>query len=369
MDVINIENTLIHHIEQTPETFLKKTIVLFGPSNTGKTVIVKHVLNILRPYVPLCIAFVPTDNPEDDDSYGKLINPLCVHRDLNKAPEILRHLFKRQMGGRKATSKANNLTGLKNLYEKNRIDKTDVVIRTIMNTANEGRERIIRNPSLTDDQKEDQIKQIEKSKNERLHKLYKDGIIKYHGTLMKEHNDRTNILTEDELFILKYMNYNNNIVVIFDDCMAEINKWGKDDEIKQIFFQGRHIGITTMFVMHSDKGFPPELRQNAFINIFTAAPVAINYFQTKNNGISKELNKKIEKIIEKLFRKSSEPNSPNNYKKLVFMPRDDNQIQYIVAKNLTKFKFGCSGIEKLTDVIKEHEDVVDGQDHRNPFGI
>lgn len=370
MDVLNIENTLIKHIDQSPETFLKKTIVLFGPTNTGKTFIIKHILKLLNEHVPMCLAFVPTDNPEGEDSYNKIINPRCVIRNLNTAVERLRILFARQSQGRETVSKINNLPLLKKLYERNRVDKTDVFIRQINSAADSGKDIIMRDSFKSSDEKMSEIKEIEKIRNNKLIKQYKENILRFQSTLIKEHNDKTNVLNENEMFIVKYINYNNNIVVIFDDCMAEINKWGKDDEIKQIFFQGRHIGITTLFVMHSDKGFPPDLRNNAFINIFTSPTVAVNYFRTKNNGISNELSKKLEKIIAKLFKKSQDPHSPSNHKKLVFIPLDaEQQIQYIIAKNHQDFKFGCKGLDKLTDAMKEHEDKSDKPEGKKLFTV
>lgn len=355
MEVINVDGTLINHVKDSPEIYLNKSVILFGQSGTGKTVLVKHILNILKEQVPNCIAFVPTDDEEDKDSYSKIINPRCVIRNMDMALIKMRNLFIRQTEGRKISSLIKDLNKLRSMYEKNRIDKIDLIISKTVQATKEAKEKIKASDAYSQDQKDNQITEINKMLEERLREYYKQGIEKYKQSLFENHKNGSHKLTEEEIMLLTYLRYNNNIIIIYDDCMAEIAKWGKDEEIKKIFFQGRHYNITTMFVMHSDKGFPPDLRQNAFINIFTMPAVANNYFSTKNNGISKELGKKMPKIIERVFREPVDPKAPKNYKKLVFIPRDSNQIQYIVAKIIPNFTFGCDTLRMLTDRLDEIE--------------
>lgn len=355
MDVLNVEGTLINHIKDTPETYLNKSIILFGQSGTGKTVLVKHILNLLKEHVPNCIAFVPTDDAEDKDSYSKIINPRCVHRNMDGALKTMQELFKRQTEGRKIASLVKDIHKLKALYEKNRIDTIDLKINKLIQTIKETKEKIKNSENYSNEQKETQLSEINSMLEKRIIEFYKEGIEKYKSSLLEDHHSNKYKLTVEELTMINFLRYNNNILVIYDDCMAEIAKWGKDEEIKKIFFQGRHYNITTMFVMHSDKGFPPDLRSNAFINIFTMAAVANNYFGTKNNGISKDLAKKMPKIIDRIFKEPLDPRAPKNYKKLVFMPRDNNPIQYIVAKINKDFSFGSNHLKLLTNVIDEIE--------------
>ena len=368
-EVINVDGTLIHKLQIKPQTFLNKSIILYGPSETGKTVLIKYILSTLQNTVPICMAFVPTDDPDSSSSYSHIINNRCIIRKLETATEKMKNLFIRQNDGRKVTSLVNDVSKLKLLYEKNRIDKIDIMVNNIIKTTNDGKNSVNANFNKTPEQKVEQLEQLEKIKNDKLREVYKKGIEKYKAQMIKDYNEKKISLTEEELKILKFLNYNNNIVVIFDDCMAEINKWGKDEEIKKIFFQGRHYNITTIISMHHDKGFHPDLRSNAFINIFTNAQVANNYFNTKNNGIGKELSKTIPKIIDKIFKQPLDPTMPKNHKKLVFIPRDDNQIQFVIAKNLNNFKFGCSGLNKLTNAIDEIEDQKTNKNKKTAFTV
>lgn len=360
---IKIGDININHINEDAETFLHKSIILFGQSGTGKTVLVKHILNILKDIVPICLAFVPTEDPESPDSYSKIIYSRCVHTDMSRAADKMKKIWTRQSEGRPIMSLNSDFNKLKALYERNRIDKIDLKIRQMTNIVNEHIAKVKSNPDISDEEKSNIISQITTKLNNNIKINYKQGIAMYKDEMMSRNIEErkkpiteqnyNNLLSDTEIKLLKYLNYNNNIIIIFDDCMAEIQKWAKEEEIKKIFFQGRHYNITTMFVMHSDKGFPPDLRANAFINIFTTSAVATNYFNTKNNPIDKKYIKLIPNIIEEIFKQPEDPKAPRNYRKLVFMSREPTPIKFIIAKKLTSFQFGGQGLNKLKDCIDD----------------
>ena len=63
----------------------------------------------------------------------------------------------------------------------------------------------------------------------------------------------------------KYAKYNDidtRVFLIFDDCLASVDKWKGDPTIKWIFMNGRHIDVTFLITMQDPMGIPPKLRTN-----------------------------------------------------------------------------------------------------------
>lgn len=64
--------------------------------------------------------------------------------------------------------------------------------------------------------------------------------------------------------------------LVFDDCLHD-KRWVKDEVIREVFFNGRHYGITFIFTMQYAVGVPPHLRGNIDYVFLLSEP----YFQIK----------------------------------------------------------------------------------------
>jgi len=54
----------------------------------------------------------------------------------------------------------------------------------------------------------------------------------------------------------------DRVFLLMDDCMSSKGKWLKDDQILELFFNGRHHHISFILTMQFSLGIPPELRSN-----------------------------------------------------------------------------------------------------------
>ena len=54
----------------------------------------------------------------------------------------------------------------------------------------------------------------------------------------------------------------DRVLLLMDDCMSSKGKWLKDDQILELFFNGRHHHISFILTMQFSLGIPPELRSN-----------------------------------------------------------------------------------------------------------
>jgi hypothetical protein len=52
------------------------------------------------------------------------------------------------------------------------------------------------------------------------------------------------------------------IFLLMDDCLSDSKTWGKDENLKEILYNGRHYDITYILTMQYPMGIPPDLRAN-----------------------------------------------------------------------------------------------------------
>lgn len=70
----------------------------------------------------------------------------------------------------------------------------------------------------------------------------------------------------------KYQEFKNTDVrsfIILDDCLKDIERWIRNDDVKELFFNGRHFDETFVFSMQYPIGIPPKFRTNVdFVVLF-----------------------------------------------------------------------------------------------------
>ena len=62
----------------------------------------------------------------------------------------------------------------------------------------------------------------------------------------------------------------DSIMLIMDDCMSSKGSWVKDENVLELFFNGRHHHVSFILTMQFALGIPPEMRSN-FDYIFLLA--------------------------------------------------------------------------------------------------
>ena len=175
-------------------------------------------------------------------------------------------------------------------------------------------------------------------------------------------NGRTD-LSDDERTSLKFIDLNPNIGIIFDDCAAEVKKWGKAEVTKKLFYQGRHLNITSFWAFQDDKDITPALRKNGRNSFFTTTECATSHFDTKTNGHSSATRKKAIKFIETCFKQDMMP--VVHFRKLVYIKGAPDPFRYTVADEYEDFKLGGAATWDLAKSIprKSNTEV----SRQNPF--
>jgi hypothetical protein len=224
--------------------------------------------------------------------------------------------------------KANNIEILESLFNK-------IADNTYKYYINETKQKITDYKKVSDVD----VEKMEEHCNKMISLIYKKKISDHRGELARM------TLTDNEKYTLKYFDLNPNMVLIFDDCTDELKKLKSTSVVGKIFFQGRHSSITCLMACHNDNTISVDLRNNAFMTIFTDAKTAIAYFERPNNHFPKEQKLNNIELTKLVFTPL------NAHQKMVYDLRKNKLYKY-TAEVHKDFKFGCENIWKYCNVIK-----------------
>jgi energy-coupling factor transporter ATP-binding protein EcfA2 len=344
INIPGLPNGKLLHMERILNSFYKRTTVLYGSSGTGKSTLIYDLMHILKDVVPNWIAIAPTN--KQNKAYDNRLPQRCIIE--KPTVEKMREILKRQMAAVNTWGKANDIIIMRKLAARaNDITLTNTAIR-ISDASKNAILQLNKRNDMTVADKISQEQNINEIKENQLKYIYKKIIEKHKSTLEKYQ------LSAEEKFTLKYLRFNPSLCLILDDCAAQIDKWGKDEVVKELFLNGRHYWITTIISMQDDKLLPTDARKNTFNAIFTDQMNATAFFEnTRTNGISKSMRLEATKMIEYIFKNL--PNGAKNNKKLVYNREDTNaKFRYVVADLHQPFKVGCRKLWEMNDSLPTH---------------
>lgn len=116
------------------------------------------------------------------------------------------------------------------------------------------------------------------SRTEKLNKFYGEFIPDsyifddFDSDILSKIYQRQSKLNEDNIERKKEgkKEKDDRIILIMDDCMSSKGTWVKEENILELFFNGRHHRISFILTMQFSLGIPPEMRSN-FDYIFLLA--------------------------------------------------------------------------------------------------
>lgn len=316
--------------------YLNKSAILFGATDSGKSTILIEILYLLKEHVPNIFVFCPT--ADDNKTFKNIVpSPLIFNTiDIQKLEEI----YQRQKAATKIYNTVNELDALHNLFYKVATEKNINYISTIrQNTANIIKKKQ-QDMTLNSLLKKTAIEKIKKICNTFLITVYKNAI----RNSKKIH---TVAITKQERYIIKYLDFNPNCIIVFDDCGAELSTFQKEITYKKIMYQGRHNFINIILTLQDDAGLDTGVKKNAFVNIFTTAQCAMAYFDKKSSSFTKKEKDMASLVISDVFANKS-------YKKFVYLRNDPEPFRFTIANIYDNFRFGSKKLWKLCDKVSDN---------------
>jgi energy-coupling factor transporter ATP-binding protein EcfA2 len=341
-----VNGTKIPRVNDSEMHFLNRLTILYGPSGSGKSSLITHIINTIKDDVPVAVVCCPTNAMNGD--YNGVFPESVIHDDMSK--ELLTNIFERQQSMIHMYSKVRDIDSLRSIFVKtasmdelDRVRKLDKILRDGTNLAMN---------QFSKEDAEVEIQELTDTYTRKVRRTMRESI-KSNLNALSSRSD----LTDDQRLIITNFKINPNMLLIIDDCAASIKEWRDLTETKKLFFQGRHYKITVLLTMQNEIIIPPPLRQNAHISIFATEKIANTFFNKASSGATNEDKKKISSISAAVFAPSDNPNRPN-YKKLVVFGsiiKTSYRYQFMIA-NPRKYKFGSEPFWQLCTQAKKDSD-------------
>lgn len=317
--------------------YLDRTALFLGESGTGKSFIINDALFRVKPYINQGIVFSPTN--DQNKIYDGIFPRPCIHK--RPTEELLIAISQRQLARAKVYKKANKEEILQKLFLRIKDPKFVQVMKSLAKRKSD----LISQIKSDDVKRGDKIESINKKCKSFVTAFYRAGIIKHLDKLKKIKG-----LSEDEQFTLEYINFNPRIILVFDDCTTDIKKLAKTQVMQEIFYQGRHMFITALFAIHSDKALLPEEKKNAFNIIFTAKEAASAYFRLASNDFNKQEQMRANAACAEAMSEE--------FQKLVWIREKKAFYKYKAPKH-EPFRFGNDELWKYCAKIESDPDAID----------
>ena len=357
----------VPELKVSPSLFIDRTIAIYGPSKTGKTVIIKHIMKTVDTFIDQVLIIAPSE-PSNRSYEGFVESPFIHYRlyladpknpkkdDGSKgALRFLEAVWKRQEMMAAIYTRANSITVLLDLFNKLPKDtRRDAMkhIDLINSKKNHMVEKIKKQYMNDQGRRDEKIKEINDKFKKMLALLYKKYITPHYDELYRQKH-----LTEDEKYSLYYLNFNPRLLLIFDDCAAQLKPFFNKEIFRMLFYQNRHSFITVIISCQDDTDLPTNLRKNAFISFFTEPIVCTSNFERSSNQFSKPTKAFVAEMVPELFK---------GHRKLAYIREDDThqQFYHVQFPFPKKFRFGSNALAELCDSVK-----CDGisMDKDNPF--
>ena len=352
--------------------YLDSSIVVTGPSKTGKTVIIRDIMHATKPFIDQVIVICPSE--PSNQTYAKLVpasliissppaavaGPPAAGRkkapaDRNKLmEEYLTTLWKRQEMMAEIYTKANSLEVLASLFAKlpRSVRSDGQKLVDIFNGKRDNaiaavRKRYAREPGLCAQEES----KLDEKFAAMLTKIYKQLLIPNADALWA-----LTTLSKQERFSLEYLEFNPRLLLIMDDCAAPYKKMlEKSDVICQLFYQARHCFITFVFVCQDTTDLPAAYRRGAMIMIFTTAKTCSGHFMEKAHRFTRDEKEYVAAVVPDVF---------HGYRKFVYLREDPKQFYHYTSPFHLPFMFGSDAVREL---CKRVENGGDSENVENPF--
>ena len=358
---------IVPELKIPPSMFIDKTIAIYGPSKTGKTVITKHIMKTVDSFIEQILIIAPSE--PSNRSYEGFVDQPFIHYRLYLADpsnpkkddgskgalRFLEAVWKRQEMMAAIYTRANTsevLLSLFNMLPKESRQEGFNHIEDINDKRSRMIEKIKKQYVSDKGKRDEKIKEINEKFKKMLNLLYRKYITPHYNELFKKKS-----LTEDEKYSLYYLHFNPRMLLIFDDCAAQLKPFFSKEIFRLLFYQNRHSFITVIICCQDDTDLPTNLRKNAFMSFFTEPIVCLSNFERTSNQFPKQTKQLVGDICKEVFK---------GHRKLVYIREDDSHQQFYHCQfpYPKKFRFGSDATHELCDQVQN-----DGvsMDKDNPF--
>jgi hypothetical protein len=338
----------------TPSLFLDRSLVIYGPAKTGKTVLTKHIMKVVNGYIEQAIIISPSES--SNRSYEGYVDPPFIHYRLfladpknpkkddgtKGALRFLEKVWQRQEMLASIYTRANNAEVLARLF--GRLPKaTRAEGLRYIGATNAKRNRVLdqvrRRYADEAGRRDEKSKEINEKFRKMLTLIYKRFLTPFYDELAARED-----LSEDEQYSLHYLGLNPRLLLIFDDCAAEMKNVFNREIFRKLFYQNRHSYITVIICAQDDTDLPTNLRKNAFVSFFTDPIVCGANFERSSNNFPRPVKQYVAEISSLVYQ---------GHRKLAYVREDDarQHFYYVQVPYPRPFHFGSAAFHELCGAV------------------
>lgn len=332
----------------TPQMFLNRTSVLYGPSDSGKTLLTLKIAFLLRDHIDQGLVISPSNG--ENGSYDYTFSAPLIHERIDypredgkrekkglAAERFLKKIWERQSMMVAVYKKANKTEVLASLYGRLPLAQRKIgqaQLKSFKQARKMARRRVKQAWGDDPDELKERLEELEDKLWTALTHIYKGLIIPYAGKLLRKR------ISEDERFSLMYLRFNPNLLLIFDDCATEGFFGGA--MFKQIFYRGRHVKITAIIAAQDDTDLPANMRKGAFFSAFMSSAVCSANFERQANNFSSPIKERVSDSVDIVYQ---------GLRKMVYLRKDStgNHLYSLSFTKAPKFKFGSPAVRELCE--------------------
>lgn len=360
-DILSINGTDVYKLDDDAKHFINKSTIIFGPSMTGKTTIIHHIMYLLKSMVPMIVVVCPLTSAE---YYKSKVPDYLIHHELTKV--TIENLVKRQEDLKQCKDIADDILVLENLYE--HCQSKDDKIKQYKALYRETRKRVEENKDISAHEKSVTLENMEKDYKESVRAFYKAAINNNLEYLTKH---KKHLLTDKESVCLRCINSNTRLMIIFDDVTEFFAQWmnyfsGDVNPFHSIFYRGRHFDITIVISCHSNKFLRKELRSNAHNVIYTS----IDTVSAEIRDLPPQLKKQTLNIAKQVFDNEEESKTGiKKYRKYCYIKDNIHSHRYIIASRNGDFRCGHEYLWMIQNKVEtNHVDLTQNRVASNIIG-
>jgi len=374
MDLVTDTGRTIPALRIRKRDVINRTIALYGPSGSGKTHIVKHLLDLIRGDVEQIVVVSPTEMA--NRSFTNYVPSPLIHYGFTapdpknprkrisgpKAAEIfLQSIWDRQLMLVNTFLQANDIKTLRLLLGRVAADLRAEAAPILANVqalkAQYEKALHKKYPAGSGDliTKLDELKDIIEAKEGHI---IKDFVRRDLSLIWARRQE----LSESERRALTYLDLKPELVLVLDDCAADLKPLFKKPEMRRYFYQNRHYRVTTIICFQDDTDLDTNLRKNVFCSIFCTEVVCRSFFARQSNGFNKEDRKEVDEIIPQVY----DVQGGHRYRKIVYRRDDPSGAHYyhFTSPSPKEQMFCAPSVAELCRAMKAPDASVDTD---NPF--
>jgi hypothetical protein len=365
MDVIKGKTITFKPLVLDAQLLMNKTIAIYGPSNTGKTVLTTNIINTLAGHIEQIFIISPTEATKP--FYSSKIPSQLIHykmwidtpendgmKEKDKVIEFIQSVWDRQEMISNIHAKANRIEPLKSLYMRCSTSDSNAKLSASNSKMARLREKLEEKHYTVKGKMRRTLADFDK-KLEQIHILfYKMHILNNTDTL-----HASTSLESDEMYSLEYLRLNPRLLLIFDDSAGAFKSFAKAKVVRDLFYRNRHINTTAVFCCQDDTDLDSNLRRNVFISFFMREGVASSYFSRGTNGMPKDIARAIPTDVNLVI-------DPKGGKRFVYLRDDpsDHNYYYIDIEDVELCDFVPQSVRALCSYVAADTTMLD---ENNPF--